>query len=127
MGKHWTVDHVTNGIDAFYIGLPIAADFDLTTVRHFNTQFGKPKTVSERFAPSGEQNYICIQHMFAVVLAQFIMHFGLGFGCFSLLNRSAHDEVQTLFLKRALEYFLYFCVHSGRNSVQEFDNCHFGS
>ena len=60
--------------------------------------------------------------MIAVVLAQFVMHFRLGFGCINRLNSCAHDKVQALLFQRALEGFLNFAIHAGCDDVQEFNH-----
>ena len=97
VGQHRTFDHVTNGVDAGDVSLPVGVDGDLTAFGHFHTQRIEPEPVGKGFAPCGYQNNVGVHGVFAVILAQFIGDFGFCLGRLDALYGGPHGKGQALF------------------------------
>ena len=127
VGQHGAFDHIADGVDTRHRGAPLGVYSDLAALCHLDAKRFVPKAVVERLAACGDQDDVGVQHMFAVVLAQLVVDFGLGLGGFGLLHGSAHDEVQALLFQRALEGLLHLWVHAGGDDIKKFHHGHFGA
>ena len=124
VGQHGAFDHITDSVDAGHRGAPLRVYRDLAALCHLDAKRFVAQTVVERLAACGHEHNVGVQHMFAVILAQLVVNFGLGLGGFGLLHGSAHDEVQALLFQRALEGLLHLWVHAGGDDIKKLHHGH---
>mmetsp|Transcript_23619 Transcript_23619/g.41871 ORF Transcript_23619/g.41871 Transcript_23619/m.41871 type:complete len:299 (+) Transcript_23619:2259-3155(+) len=123
--EHRPFDYIANRVDTRDVRLPMGIHLDLTALRHLDPKRLKPQPVHVRFAPCGHQHHVRIDHVFALILAQFVVDFGLGLGRLDLLHCGPHGKADPLLFQDLLELALYFDIHAGGDGIKEFDHLDF--
>ena len=123
MGKHLSLDSVTDTIDVWYLCLPVVVDDNLTTIIHLDSSFLESETASEGVSSDTDEDDVDIEDGLSTVLgANQVKLDTILFVVHSRSDLGVHFEGDALLLERLMESLAELSVKEGADTVGVLDD-----